>query len=96
MPDKPVLKIFVHTSGSYIAAQEVSRKDGISVKVMYPAFAHQNPNGVGYKFEPFQFVISNFTLYTGTLIGENPMPDIMKPFYEKYMKEREEEIKKMP
>lgn len=91
---EPVLKIFVHASGSYIAAQQISQEDGIRIK--YPAFVRSSPNGVGFQFEPFQFVIDEFKLYTGTLMGEATMPDIMKPFYEKYVKERIEENKQMP
>ncbi len=96
MPAKPILKIFVHASGSYIAAQEIERKDGTSIKVKYPAFVHSTPNAVGFKFEAFQFVIDEFTFFIGSLLGENAMPEIMKPFYDKYVAERIKENKKMP
>lgn len=96
MSADPVLKIFVHTSGNFIAAQEIEQKDGTSIKVRYPAFARQNTNGVGYSFEPFQFVVDEFKLYTGAFMGETEMPPLMKPFYVKYMEGREEENRNMP
>lgn len=96
MSDNPVLKLFVHPAGNYIAAQEIERKGGTRIKVKYPAFARQNPNAVGFSFEPFQFVVDEFTLYTNSLLGEVDMPALMQPFYVKYITEREAESKRMP
>ncbi len=96
MPDEPVLKIFIHPSGNYIASQEIERKGGTSIKVKYPAFARQNANGVGYGFEPFKFVVDEFILYTGSLLGETPMPKDMAPYYMKYVEECEEQNKNTP
>jgi len=91
--NKPKFKIFVHASGGCIAAQEISRKDGISIEVKYPSFVRQNANGIGFSFEPFQYVVDGFILYTGSLLGESSMPSIVEPFYLKYIKDRKEENK---
>lgn len=96
MTDKSPVKLFVHSSGSYIAAQEIKRKSGTSIEVKYPAFVQQNANAVGFKFEPLQFVVDEFELYTGSFLGEMLMPDIMLPFYERYVAEREKENEAMP
>jgi hypothetical protein len=90
------LKVFVHGStGTVIAAREMSRKDGI-ILVKHPAFTKLREDKNGFEFEALAYVASSFNLYREGCLGDTDMPAIMVPFFEKYELRREALIEELP
>jgi hypothetical protein len=90
------LKIFIHgTTGTVIAAREISRKDGI-ILVKHPAFTQMRGDKSGFHFEPFSYVTREFNLYREGCLGDTDMPEIMVPFFEKYEVRQEALTEELP
>lgn len=94
--EKICLKLYVQPGGAIIAAQEIERKDGKSIKVMYPAFVSTSSHSLGFRFDSLPYIVDEFTLYIGALMGDVELPKPMVSAYNLYVTERKKENEAMP
>jgi len=78
-----------HTiSGQTIAGQETGREDGI-ITVRGASFAEIHPSLTRFNFTPIRLVdpATLYAMYQTALLGEQPMPEIMRPQFEAYLEQ---------
>lgn len=85
MKKTPELLIFVTLTGRYLAG---SVKKRIAGKIILEgaSFAEMAEDQSRYIYTPVRFAPEEFRLYETGLLGDTPMPEIMRPGFLEYLK----------